>query len=271
MVGRLAERARAWLPRLALWLLPASLILPSLGAPGCASGREAREEEDPVAHLAGELGVEIAVGPDHRRRYDRPGHTPFASARPSREELEAALPLLREELGKIGPVLIACAELDRIALVRSLRIGPHHRSAAVDFEADTVVFDVVALASSPAFGREVVHHEFFHMLDHAHDELIRHDRAWAQLNAPGFDYGAGGDRYWHDRETAYDFYRPPPEFVTRYATLGAEEDKAETFAFLMTSDDCAPREDADVGPKVRFLSARVLARCPGSALPSPCG
>jgi hypothetical protein len=133
--------------------------------------------------------------------------------------------------------------------------------ATPDFPARTLVLDVTLYQDDPSFERWVFHHEFFHMLDFALDELLRSDDEWSRLNPSGFTYGSGGDRVWHDPETAYSTNSPPTGFVTQYATMGAEEDKAEIFAFMMTSPHGSSHPDPMVIRKARFLQSRIASGC----------
>jgi hypothetical protein len=94
----------------------------------------------------------------------------------------------------------------------------------------TLLLDAEA---SDEYLARLLHHEIFHFADFADDDNVLADPAWDALNEPGFHYGGGG-RSMRDPASA----APSEErvgFVTRYATSALEEDKAETFSFLVTS------------------------------------
>ena len=71
--------------------------------------------------------------------------------------------------------------------------------------------------------RWVVHHELFHHIDRERGTLD-HDPEWAALNPQGFRYGTWS-RHMIDLHG----------FLTAYGTTSAKEDKADTYAYLMTS------------------------------------
>jgi hypothetical protein len=175
-------------------------------------------------------------------------------------DLAAYLPILEAESAKSGPRMFRCADVRRVALVSRLAVAGKSRAAVPDWGDRTLFLDVGYAAHEPEYSRWVFHHELFHLVDYADDELIRHDPEWTALNPPGFAYGAGGDRAYHDEATAYAWDVPPPGFVSLYATLGAEEDKAETYAALMTGAPIAMDDPALVA-KVALLRHRLATQC----------
>jgi hypothetical protein len=76
-----------------------------------------------------------------------------------------------------------------------------------------------------------LHHEIFHFFDFADDGHVTPDPGWDATNPEGFIYGSGGRtlRGAWAAQPANDL----PGFVSAYATSGAEEDKADTFAFAV--------------------------------------
>lgn len=102
-----------------------------------------------------------------------------------------------------------------------------------------------------------LHHEIYHFVDLADDGHLSPDPAWESLNAPTFAYGAGGRSLrsaWAARASSL------PGFVSGYATSGSEEDKAETFAFVVTRRDAVAERlttDAVLAAKVREIERRV--------------
>jgi hypothetical protein len=98
---------------------------------------------------------------------------------------------------------------------------------------------------------QIVHHELFHMLDHAaHGEAVYADREWEALDPPAFAY----------RDPA-DLDSPRPAgFVNSYATTNELEDRASTFEFLMgqSAKLCAiAAVDPIVAAKARMVWSRV--------------
>lgn len=102
-----------------------------------------------------------------------------------------------------------------------------------------------------------LHHEIFHFADLADDGHLAPDPTWEALNARGFVYGGGG------RSLRSAWAAKPTDlagFVSGYATSGVEEDKADTFAFLVARRDAiAPRLRGDpvLAAKAREIVRRV--------------
>ena len=98
-----------------------------------------------------------------------------------------------------------------------------------------------------------IHHEIWHFIDLADDGVLSPDPPWRALNPPGTLYGSGGRSLrsaWAARPT-----EDLPGFVSAYATAGEEEDKAETFAFVVAHR--ALPDDGAVRAKVRELGRRL--------------
>ncbi len=115
-------------------------------------------------------------------------------------------------------------------------------------------------SASPVDLVRTLHHEVFHFFDLVDDGRVSPDPGWEALNAPGFAYGSGG-RTLRGRWAA----QPSSDllgFVSGYATSGAEEDKAETFAFAMArTKDLAERAVSDgvVRAKIGEIARRLDA------------
>ena len=129
--------------------------------------------------------------------------------------------------------VLAAAKLAHVALCRTIRSkgGPHEQPAGV-----AILHDQRLLISIEHFiGKphniydyftieQVVHHELFHLFDHATlGEAVDADREWEMLNPPGFAY----------RDPAPERDERPAGFVNHYATTNAREDRASVFEYLM--------------------------------------
>jgi hypothetical protein len=111
-----------------------------------------------------------------------------------------------------------------------------------------------------------LHHEIYHFFDLVDDGRLSPDPGWDALNPASFAYGSGGRTIrgaWAARP-ANDL----PGFVSAYATSGAEEDKAETFAFVVVRSSLVERRisnDPVLHAKVAELGRRLTkfeAECP---------
>lgn len=106
-----------------------------------------------------------------------------------------------------------------------------------------------------------IHHEVWHFADLADDGRLSPDPKWRALNPPGTFYGAGGRTLrgtWAARP-ATDL----PGFVSAYATAGEEEDKAETFAFVVA------RRNLPAAPIIQAKVAELRRRLEGLDAEAP--
>jgi hypothetical protein len=138
------------------------------------------------------------------------------------------------------------------------------RAAIPDWEHNTLYIDTQRGAKSRGYPEHVLHHEFFHLIDHADDGDVYRDEKWSALNPTGFRYGNGGVNAQTTRNTGA-LTDTIPGFLTHYATTGVEEDKAELFAFSITHKDyIATRIQTDItlGAKFTRLKALLVDFCP---------
>jgi hypothetical protein len=191
-----------------------------------------------------------------------PGSALEVSEAPSRD-VAAYLPLLDAALAA-HPQLVRCVPLRSVVLADRVTVRGESRTAVPLFAQGVLILQVTGVADHPDYLRHVLHHEFFHLLDARGDALVRDDVDWAALNPRGFRYGAGGDRAWRQRVAAFGAAERPAGFVSDYARFGAEEDKAETFAFLFAEPGKLAeigRADPIVAAKRALLERRLRALC----------
>lgn len=229
-----------------------------LGASGLAA-------EIPAA-LAGlaahyHVGVDAAVAPV------RVG-TPFGliSGEPcSDEDVRWYAPLLIDEFGFYPQALVSLSRLQRIVLCRSLSFAGQPRQAVPDFQHHVLYLQADKGDDLSLYLRMVIHHEFYHMIDNEVGTLYR-DPEWDGLNPPSFRYGNGGASVPRipSEATSSRLYRGGG-FVSRYAMAAPEEDKAETFAYLMVRYGhvmAQARTDVVLRAKVALLKTRLQAWSP---------
>jgi hypothetical protein len=177
----------------------------------------------------------------------------------SEVELTRAALVLEQELARYPRRFLEQSRLRRVVLTRSLSEGGAPIPSLPNLEGG-LVLDTDA---EEAFLRRLIHHEVFHFTDYAGDDQLKRDPAWQKLNDRWFVYGSGGR-----------FARAPgsarltdelPGFVSKYATSALEEDKAETFAFLMAAPvrlQAIAARDAVLRAKIAAVKADLLAFCP---------
>lgn len=171
----------------------------------------------------------------------------LASAQPPSEVARArGLSIVREELSRYPAGLLARARLYRVVLCEGLR-EEGTRIPSLPNVQRSLLLDVDA---TPEFLRRLVHHEVFHFVDYAEDDQVQTDRDWSELAERERVFGSGG-RFLRDPAGAR-LGSGPPGFVTRYATSALEEDKAETFSFLMV----APAALAELSNRDAVLSEK---------------
>jgi hypothetical protein len=129
--------------------------------------------------------------------------------------------------------LLTASQLQHVALCRTIRIqgdSDDHPPAGVAIADDHRLLISVEQFSdkAPSYQdftiEQVVHHELFHLFDHATSgEKVRGDREWNALNPRGFAY----------TDPASDTAVRPPGFVNDYATTDELEDRATVFEFLL--------------------------------------
>jgi len=245
--------------RIVVWIASVAVSCASPRSPSAESVRTAKE-------IGSAYSVRVAFS--FRQLDSHVSPEQIHASPPKAEDIDRYLRLLRAAISRLPTQLFRCGEIRGIALVSNLTVGGTRRYAVPAREERTLVLDVGDSSTPPEYLEWTFYHELFHLIDFSRDELIRHDREWESLNAAGFRYGPGGDRAYRDPETAHARAAPPPGFVSLYATMGAEEDKAETFAAMMTrAENRLAQLDSDgiVGEKRALLRSRLAALCPAAA------
>jgi hypothetical protein len=201
----------------------------------------------PAALLESRHGIEMMAAA-RPFRIDAAGGA-LSGAPPEAKALGTAAEVLVAELTRYPRGFLARSRLRRVLLTRELSENGTAIPSLPNFEG-ALLLDVDAPA---AFLRRLIHHEIFHFFDYAGDDQLKRDPAWERMNDRWFVYGSGGR-----------FVRAPgsarltaelPGFVSRYATAALEEDKAETFAFMMA----APGPLAAIAERDGVLRAKIHA------------
>lgn len=167
----------------------------------------------------------------------------------------AAIAIVVEELSRYPRAFVERARLSRVVLCSALTEAETPIPSLPNFHR-TLLLDVDA---GPAFLRRLIHHEVFHFLDYADDDQVQRDPEWEKLNDRWFVYGSGG-RFERDPRSSARGSASLPGFVTRYAQSALEEDKAETFAFLMVDPgwlEARAEQDAVLGRKLAAVRRQI--------------
>lgn len=143
--------------------------------------------------------------------------------------------ILIDEWAKYPTDWVSSSNVANIIIVKNLAIQGQHRSATPDPVGHSMYYDSPLLTSAgEVYSRQVTHHEYDHLIEYNYYNSWNHsDPTWASYNPAGFAYGSGG---------ASCYTGPCPSgphavvgFATGYATSAIEEDKAELYAYLMSS------------------------------------
>ena len=139
--------------------------------------------------------------------------------------------MFNQEFSKYPIKFIQNINLKNIVFVKGNKVEGTARSAAPDYFKENMYYDIY-LSGTDTYGRHVVHHELYHNVEQEFfGDAYYFDPNWDALNDPSFDYGAGGASCYGALPTRQE------GFFSGYATCGLEEDKAETFAALLTSEE----------------------------------
>jgi len=176
---------------------------------------------------------------------------PVKGAAPDKNRSAAATALLRRELARYPKGFFTKINMAGVVLASDL-VENDTPIPSLPNVARLLLLDVDAAELDLV---RAVHHEIWHFADLADDGVLSPDPKWRALNPPGTFYGAGG------RSIRGSWAAKPatdlPGFVSAYATAGDEEDKAETFAFVVAKRKLP--DDPVVKAKVDLLRVRLAA------------
>jgi hypothetical protein len=179
-------------------------------------------------------------------------------------DVESYAPILAEEWSVYPRLLVERTRLKRIILCAGLAYSGQLRTAIPDFDGDNLYLDVSRGRKSSAYVRKVIHHEFFHLIDLRDDGKLYQDDSWTALNAPGFKYGSGGASVQNDRTVSIPT-DAEAGFLDKYAMSGVEEDKAETYCFLVVDPALVDKRltgDSILTSKVNRMKELLRSFCP---------
>jgi hypothetical protein len=183
----------------------------------------------------------------------------LAGEPPSAAAAARAAGIVADELARYPVGFLPAHRLLRVVLCQRLTEAGMRIPSLPNVE-QSLVLDVDA---PPAFLRRLIHHEVFHFVDYTSDDQVKADPAWDALNERDFVYGFGGRFVRHG--SASRFGSGGPGFVTEYAKSAIEEDKAETYAFLLTapgSVQAAGGDDPTLRKKAEALFVFMEQRDP---------
>jgi hypothetical protein len=154
--------------------------------------------------------------------------------------------------------------LEKIHLVKNLKVTGQLRKAMPEPFSHSVYYASNGDLLCDAGMEERVHHEYYHFIENKFaGNMYFHDPKWLSLNSSSFAYGHGGTTAYSNGQGWQNLGHPQSGIVSLYALTAPEEDKAETFGFMMSQgyntrianwsvDDTALKEKYEY--LVRFFS-----------------
>lgn len=140
--------------------------------------------------------------------------------------------LFIDEWAKYPTDWVTQSKLKSIAIIKNFAIGGTHRAAGPDPFGEAMYYDATF---SGDYAREVLHHEFDHLITfNDFGSYNPSDPTWQSYNPSGFAYGNGGASCYQPSNSCLTGEHPAPGFATGYAASAIEEDKAELYAYMMT-------------------------------------
>lgn len=140
--------------------------------------------------------------------------------------------LFIDEWAKYPTSWVTNSKVKSIALIKNFATDGTNRAAYPEVGNQTMYYDA---GYSGDYAREVVHHEFDHLLTYNYfGSMSPSDPTWQSYNPPGFSYGNGGASCYQPGNTCLTGPHPIAGFASGYASSAIEEDKAELYAYLMT-------------------------------------
>ena len=252
--------------------ITALLIVSCLTIPLFAASSLAADEISVLrAEAEKRIGISVHIPstrqlPDHQQE-----HISFQPLRVAERggDAQAAGLYLRayiDEFSRYPRSFLRAVNVEWVAFVKGLRVNGEPRAATyIRFYAATtmaprgsMIYDVQQGATSQAYVRRSLHHEFFHFIDEGVHVRGGENAEWVAMNPPGFRYTGEMARFTPRLE------QPAPGIITAYSAKSSAEDRAELFATLM-DEETHPRlreiaaADPVVRRKIRYL-VRFLGR-----------
>ena len=142
---------------------------------------------------------------------------------------------LIDEWAKYPLDWVRATRVSGIVLVDHLAVYGTPRAAMPDVGGDVMFYDIGY--GSGDYAREVIHHEFDHLLTYnLFGSFAPRDPTWLSLNPPDFHYGNGGASCYVPGNACLSGQHPIAGFVSGYASSAIEEDKAELYGYLMETN-----------------------------------
>ena len=219
-------------------------------------------EDEPLAKLAGNYGIEIACAHETVSKSVKGGR--LKGDPPLTHDLRKFAPLFAREFSLYPVTFVRKSKLSRVVLCTNLSVRGGGAAALADYPRGTIYIDVsLARPDSARYACIAVHHELFHQVDFADDGDLSDDPGWLSLNPTDFIYCQLFANDLAPRSS--EFSEASPGFVTRYCLTALAEDKAEVFAHSIVDGDymdARAKADSLLNTKMVTMKRRIAAFCP---------
>ena len=157
----------------------------------------------------------------------------------SENDLNFYLPLLILELSLYPKKFFKKINLKNLTLSNSVIFHTDnyekYRAALPDYEEDSLSLVFSCKERNINYIRNVIHHELFHYFYFKFvGEFENKDGMWEMFNPKGFEYTLKST-VWTKKQILNNDYLDYNSFVTQFSKTELQEDKAETFSYMVTS------------------------------------
>lgn len=181
--------------------------------------------------------------------------------------------IFMDEWGKYPLDFVKKTKLKAFAFVKKMEVMGQLKGAMPDTEAHVMylgIDDPWDYDDPDTTLRYTLHHEYSHLIDDViYGDTEYQDPKWLAFNPQGFKYVGSGDDAYQSDEAADKANEEHPQsgFVTGYAMFAIEEDRAETFSWLMTTPYYKKvmewvKGDTLLAKKVNYMKAFIRKMSP---------
>lgn len=175
---------------------------------------------------------------------------------PDKQALEKAILLFVQEISRYPAYFFRSANCRDIYFVQNLFYQQKPVDGIFSAGKNYIFYDTTRHSGNPQMIRHYIHHELYHMIASRHPFWKKHGPIWEALNRRGFSY--------HQKNTSHErnpinFSAPlEPGFITDYAMVSSEEDRAEVFACMMISQELGLMEEWAQKDRILFNKVEMM-------------
>jgi hypothetical protein len=151
------------------------------------------------------------------------------------KKLRKAVALFIQEINLYPRDFFRDARCQDIYFVKGLFYEKKPTEGIFSLNTNFIFYDYARSSGNTHKIRHSIHHELYHVIGSKHPFWNEHGVQWETLNSSEFSYGVKRGKR---ASNPVNIYAPSElGFVTEYAMVSAEEDRAEVFAYMMRPDE----------------------------------